>query len=135
MGKKIVLGVIGSDAHAVGNTILNNALTEAGFDVTNIGVLSPQEEFINAALETDAEAILVSSLYGQGELDVQGFKDKCDEAGLGHVKLLIGGNIVVGKQDWDEVHQRFVELGFDKVYKPGTPVQTTIDDLNELLGE
>lgn len=65
---KLVLGVIGSDCHAVGNKILDYSLTEAGFEVVNIGVLSPQEDFINAALETNADAILVSSLYGQGEL-------------------------------------------------------------------
>ena len=49
--KKIVLGVIGSDCHAVGNKILDYSLTDAGFKVVNIGVLSPQEDFINAALE------------------------------------------------------------------------------------
>lgn len=135
MGKKIVLGVIGSDSHAVGNTILNHTLTNAGFEVTNIGVLSSQEEFINAAVETDSEAILVSSLYGQGEMDVQGFKEKCNEAGLEDVKLYIGGNIVVGKQDWPEVEKRFLDMGFDRVYPPGTPVETTIEDLNEDLGE
>ena len=41
--KTIVLGVIGSDVHAVGNKILDYALTDAGFNVVNIGVLSPQE--------------------------------------------------------------------------------------------
>jgi len=71
---KLVLGVIGSDCHAVGNKILDYSLTEAGFEVTNIGVLSPQEDFINAALETNADAILVSSLYGQGELDCKGLR-------------------------------------------------------------
>ena len=62
MGKKtIVLGVIGADCHAVGNKILDYSLTEAGFHVVNIGVLSPQEDFINAAIETGAEVIMVSS--------------------------------------------------------------------------
>ena len=94
---KLVLGVIGSDYHAVGNKILDYSLTEAGFEVTNIGVLSPQEDFINAALETNADAILVSSLYGQGELDCKGLREKCDEAGLKGIKLFVGGNIVVDR--------------------------------------
>lgn len=38
-GKTIVLGVIGSDCHAVGLTILDHAFTNAGFNVVNIGVL------------------------------------------------------------------------------------------------
>ena len=59
--KKLVIGVIGADVHAVGNAILNRALVDAGFEVTNLGVLVPQEEFIQAAVETGADAILVSS--------------------------------------------------------------------------
>ena len=43
---KIVIGVIGADVHAVGNRILEHAFTSAGFDVTNLGVMVSQEEFI-----------------------------------------------------------------------------------------
>lgn len=128
---KFVLGVIGSDCHAVGNKILDYSLTDAGYDVVNIGVLSPQEDFINAAVETNADAILVSSLYGQGELDCRGLREKCDEAGLKGIKLYVGGNIVVGKQNFDEVKKRFVEMGFDRVYPPGTSIDTTLKDLKE----
>lgn len=127
--KKLVLGVIGADCHAVGNKILDYALTEAGFEVINIGVLSPQEDFINAAVETNADAIIVSSLYGHGEIDCRGLREKCDEAGLKGILIYVGGNIVVGKQDWNEVYDRFKAMGFDRVYPPGTSVDTTIHDL------
>ena len=80
--KKVVLGVIGSDAHAVGNKILDYSLTNAGYEVVNIGVLSPQEDFINAAIETNADAIFVSSLYGHGEIDCKGLREKCNEVDL-----------------------------------------------------
>ncbi|MDU4891182.1 MAG: methylaspartate mutase subunit S [Clostridium sp.] len=131
--KKLVLGVIGADCHAVGNKILDYALTEAGFEVINIGVLSPQEDFINAAVETNADAIIVSSLYGHGEIDCRGLREKCDEAGLKGILIYVGGNIVVGKQDWNEVYDRFKAMGFDRVYPPGTSVDTTIHDLKEDL--
>ena len=78
--KKLILGVIGADVHAVGNAILNRAFLDAGFDVTNLGVLVPQDEFIKAAVEVGADAIIVSSLYGQGEIDCTGMREKCDEA-------------------------------------------------------
>lgn len=126
---KVVIGVIGSDCHAVGNKIMDTLFKEAGFDVTNIGVLSPQEDFVNAAVETNADAILVSSLYGQGELDCKGLREKCSEAGLNDIKLFVGGNIVVGKQNFDDVKQRFKAMGFDYVYPPGTPFETTIADV------
>jgi methylaspartate mutase sigma subunit len=132
--KTIVIGVIGADCHAVGNKIIDYALTEAGYNVVNIGVLSPQEDFINAAVETNADAILVSSLYGHGEIDCRGLREKCDEAGLKGIKLYVGGNIVVGKQNWEDVHKRFIEMGFDKVYGPGTPIEVSLKDLKEDIG-
>lgn len=132
-GKTIVTGVIGADVHAVGNKILSFALEQAGFKVINLGVMVTQEEYIEAALETNADAILVSSLYGHGEIDCQGLREKCDEAGLKNIPLLAGGNLVVGKQDFAEVEKRFSAMGFTRVYPPGTAVETSIDDLNELL--
>ncbi|RBP46970.1 methylaspartate mutase subunit S [Garciella nitratireducens] len=129
MKNTIVLGVIGADCHAVGNKVLDYAFTEAGFHVVNIGVLSSQEDFINAAIETDASAILVSSLYGHGEMDCRGLREKCEEAGLKDILLYAGGNLVVGKQEWEPVKKRFEAMGFDRVYPPGTPPEQSIRDL------
>lgn len=123
---KVVIGVIGADCHAVGNKIIEYALKESGFDVTNVGVLSSQEDFINAALETGSQAILVSSLYGHGEIDCQGMREKCNEAGLSDILLYVGGNIVVGKQDFGSVEERFHELGFNRVFAPGQTIQDGI---------
>lgn len=131
--KTLVLGVIGSDCHAVGNKILDYSLSEAGFNVVNIGVLSPQEDFINAAVETNADAILVSSLYGHGEIDCRGMRENCEESGLKDILLYVGGNIVVGKQDWETVKDKFEDMGFDRVYPPGTTVDTTVKHLHEDL--
>lgn len=125
-GKKLVIGVIGADVHAVGIRILDYAFQEAGFDVTNLGVMVSQEEYIAAAIETDADAIVVSSLYGHGELDCRGMREKCDEAGLEGILLYVGGNIVVGKQDFNEVEKRFKEMGFNRAFPPGTAPEETI---------
>ena len=133
--KTIVTGVIGADVHAVGNRILAFALEGAGFTVVNLGVMVAQEEFIAAAVETDAAAIMVSSLYGHGEIDCQGLRAKCDEAGLAGIPLLVGGNLVVGKQDFAEVERRFKAMGYTRVYPPGTAVETAIAELRELLGD
>lgn len=133
MGKKVVIGVIGSDVHAVGNKIINRALDDEGFEVINLGVTVTQEEFINAAIEADADAILISSLYGQGELDCRGFGNKCKEAGLNDVLLYVGGNICIGKQNFEDVEQRFLEMGFNRAYPPGTDIADTIQDLKKDL--
>jgi methylaspartate mutase sigma subunit len=129
--KKLVLGVIGADVHAVGNTILDHAFHKAGFEVINLGVMVSQEEFIEAAVEAAADAIIVSSLYGHGELDCRGFRDKCDEAGLKGILLYVGGNIVVGKQDFAEVERRFKDMGFNRVFGPGTTPEAGIEALKQ----
>jgi len=131
--KTIVIGVIGSDCHAVGNKILNHVFTKEGFNVINIGVLSPQEDFINAAIETKADAILVSSLYGHGEIDCRGLRQKCDESGLKDILLYVGGNLVVGKQNWDETRDKFIKMGFDRVYPPGSDPMLGVADLRKDL--
>ena len=107
--KTLVIGVIGADVHAVGNKILYHAFTDAGFNVVNLGVMVSQEEFINAAIETNADAIVISSLYGQGELDCR------------------------GKQPFDEVEKRFKEMGFDRSFPPGTPPEVDIEALKQDL--
>lgn len=132
--KKLVIGVIGADVHAVGIQILNHAFEEAGFEVINLGVMVSQEEYIAAAIETAADAILVSSLYGHGELDCRGLREKCDESGLTSILLYVGGNIVVGKQPFEEVEARFKRMGFDRVFGPGTAPEETIKALKEDLG-
>lgn len=132
---KVVLGVIGADCHAVGNKILNHALNAAGFEVVNLGVLVPQNEFLNAAIETDAKAILVASLYGHGEIDCRGLRDRCKEAGIGDILLYVGGNLVVGKTDFTQVKEKFLAMGYDRVYEPGILPDQVIEDLkNDLTG-
>ncbi|MCL2222067.1 MAG: methylaspartate mutase subunit S [Oscillospiraceae bacterium] len=132
---KLILGVIGADVHAVGNKILFHAFTDAGFDVTNLGVMVSQEEFIAAAIETDADAIIVSSLYGHGELDCRGMRDKCIESGLDGILMYVGGNIVVGKQPFEDVEKRFKAMGFDRVFPPGSTPEDAIESLTDDLAK
>ena len=125
--RTLVTGVVGSDTHIVGNRILSMALEKAGYKVVALGALTPAADFIKAAVETDADAIMVSSLYGQGELDCRGFRDLCVEAGLEDILLYVGGNLVVGKQDWPSVERRFLDMGFDRAAPPGTRIETVLE--------
>lgn len=128
--RTLITGVIGSDTHIVGNRILSIALEKAGFNVISLGALTPAADFIKAAIETAADAILVSSLYGQGELDCRGFRDQCIEAGLEDILLYVGGNLVVGKRSWEETERTFLGMGFDRAFPPGTRTGEVIESLN-----
>jgi methylaspartate mutase sigma subunit len=47
--------------------------------------------------------------------------------------LVVGGNLVVGKQDWDGVERRFKKMGFNRVYPPGVSPKVVMEDLKEDL--
>lgn len=127
--KTLVTGVIGADTHIVGNRILSMALEKAGYKVVPLGALTPAGDFVKAAIETAADAIMVSSLYGQGEIDCRGFRDLCVEAGLEEILIYLGGNLVVGKQPWRDVEQRFLGMGFDRAFPPGTRIEDVLATL------
>lgn len=125
----LVMGVIGEDVHIVGIRILEYALKDAGFTVVSLGAQVSQQEFISAAVETNADGILVSSYSGHAEHLSQGFRDKCLEAGLGKIVLLIGGFLALEEKPWKEVEDRYKAMGFDGVYPPGTMPSKVVEDL------
>jgi methylaspartate mutase sigma subunit len=130
-----VTGVIGEDVHVVGIRVIENALRDSGFKVHSLGAQVSQEEFIQAALETNADAILVSSLSGHAEILVHTFREKCVEAGLGNVILYIGGNLVLSEAQMANAENIFKDLGFDRVYLPGTTPYKVIEDLTADLAQ
>ena len=133
MATTVILGVIGSDAHVVGITILERALDTAGFDVVNLGVQTSQAEFVEAAETHDAEAVLVSSLYGHAEQDCRGFHEQIAAADL-DVTTYIGGNLSVGQNDFEETRQTFREMGFDRVFDSEVSPEAAIAALKRDLG-
>lgn len=118
-----------------GNWVINHALRDAGFNVIGLGVCIPQEEFVDAAVESAADAIWVTSMYGHALLDAEGLRERCQEAGIGDILLYIGGMLVVGKHDWAEVKTQFEELGFNRAYPPNTLPDVAISDVQLDLQE
>jgi len=134
--KKLIIGVL-MDNHNLGVRVLQPFLEKAGFNVIYIGARLSQEDFLRAALETAADAVLVSSSGGHAEIDAKGMRDKFYEAGLDKVPLYIGGNLVVGKQNrpWTEVEQTFRNMGFARVYNSTVPLEQIIKEFKEDLYE
>lgn len=135
MSITVLMGVIGSDVHVVGNALMEYALRKEGIRVINLGILVSQEEFIDAAIESKCDAIFVSSLYGHGEIDCEDFRAHCIEAGIGNILLYIGGNLMVGKQDWEVVERTFLSMGFDLVFPPSTRPGTAIECLRKDIAQ
>ncbi len=124
----LVTGVIGDDVHITGIRILEHALRSAGFKVVSLGIQVSPEEFIKAAIETKANAILVSSLGGHAKMWSEGLRDKCIEAGLKDIRLYIGGMLAIG-ETWEDTEKAFQKIGFDRAYPPFTMPAPIIKDL------
>jgi methylaspartate mutase sigma subunit len=130
---RIVIGVIGDDIHIVGNRIMQLALEESGCQVFNLRTRNRPENFCEAALEVNADAIFVSSLNGEGEYWCADFRARLQAQGLGHTLLYVGGNVVVGNRPETEVEALFKSYGFDRVYHQRPDIGAAIVDLFEDL--
>ena len=131
----LVTGVIGEDTHSIGVKILEHSLSNAGFKIVPLGIQVSQEEFIEAAIETDADAILVSSLNGHAPIACEGLREKCVEAGRKDIILYIGGMLYMRDKPWEEVEKMFKDMGFDRAYTPACRPKHIILDLAEDLAK
>ncbi len=137
VNRAVVIGTIGADAHMIGGWVLQKAFEEAGFTVAFLGAVVPQRDFINAAIEIDADAILVSSMYGMGLLDCEGLRDKCIEAGLSDIILYVGGTVAAPlelEKNWPEIERRFTAIGFDRAFPNTCSAAEAVEALENDLG-
>lgn len=130
----LITGVIGEDVHITGIRILEHALRSSGFQVVSLGIHNFDTDFVSAARETNADAILISSLAGHAKMLVQDLRNKCIEAGLKNIVLYLGGQLVIQEQKWGDTEKMFVEMGFNRVYPPFTVPGPIIADLRNDLG-
>lgn len=113
---KVVTGVVGNDIHVVANRLIDLSLQARGYEVFNLGVNTHLEEFFDAAVETGAEVLLISSLNGEAEgwgREVKLLKSKYKN--LNDLVMMIGGNLVVGSGNTEDIVARYKKYGFDLV--------------------
>ena len=132
----VVTGVIGEDVHIVGIRIMEYALGDSGFNVVPLGSQVTQEEFVGAAMETQANALLISSLSGHAETLIPGLRKKCTASGLENILIYLGGYLMVGKEtEWDHIEKKFKAMGIDRIFPPGTSPTDAIKKLKIDLSE
>lgn len=120
-GRTVVTGVAGDDIHVMGIRLVEHALKAAGANVVSLGVMTPVEEFVEAAIETAADAVVLSSSNGHAAIACDGIREVFIEAGIGSMPLYIGGNLTVGRTvSHEDVERQFKILGFDRVFGPDT---------------
>ena len=89
---RVVLGTVKGDLHEIGKTLVGTMLTANGFQVTDIGIDKPADEFITAIKETNATLIGASALLTTTIPEQQKIVEALVEAGLrDKVKVMVGG--------------------------------------------
>ncbi len=132
---KVVTGVVGNDIHVVANRLIELSLRARGYEVFNLGVNTHLEEFFDAVVETGAQVLMISSLNGEAEgwgREVKLLKSKY--VNLDDVITMIGGNLVVGSGDTEDIVSRYRNYGFDLVCHQ-VDINTGLDRLEGLLEE
>ncbi len=98
---KVVIGTVESDVHSIGKDLVASFLFSNGYEVYNLGVDVPADEFIKKAEEVQADVIGLSSLVTLSmdfqkqvidELKKRGLKEK--------YKVIVGG--APTSEDWAE---------------------------------
>jgi methylaspartate mutase sigma subunit len=127
----VVTGVTGDDIHVVGIKLIDYALKKEGFNVISLGILTSQKEFIDASIESDAGAILISSLNGHAESQLEGFMDKMKEAGLVDVVTYVGGMLTLEPENLPKVRKKLLDQGFTRVFDNQIMPDEIINNLNK----
>lgn len=88
----VVLGTVEGDIHNIGKKILGALLTANGFDVIDLGVEVPADEFVESVRDQDAAAVGASALLTTTKEKQRELVERLDEAGLkDEVVVMVGG--------------------------------------------
>jgi 5-methyltetrahydrofolate--homocysteine methyltransferase len=119
-----VIGTVKGDLHDIGKNLVCMMLEGAGFDVVDLGADVAPEKFVQAAKDTGAQIVGISTLLTTTMLGMKDVMSALERADLRkRVKVMVGGAPVT---------QTFAdELGADGY---GESAAEAVDKAKELLG-
>jgi len=89
---KVVLGTVAGDIHDIGLNIVDFMLDVNGFEVYNIGIDAPAQNFVDKIKETGAPIVGLSGFLTLAFDSMKETVEAIKAAGLrGNVKIMIGG--------------------------------------------
>jgi len=87
----LLMGTVRGDLHDIGKNLVAMMAEGAGFEVHDIGVDQSVEKFMAAAAKCQPDIIGMSALLTTTMLYMKTVIDGFEAAGLGHIKMAIGG--------------------------------------------
>ncbi|MFB6086190.1 MAG: corrinoid protein [Halodesulfurarchaeum sp.] len=89
---KVILGTVNEDIHNIGKNILITMLKANGFDVVDLGVEIPNEDFVQAVKDEDPDILGMSALMTMTMDHQEEVIELLEEEGVrDQVKVMVGG--------------------------------------------
>jgi methylmalonyl-CoA mutase C-terminal domain/subunit len=126
---RVLVAKPGLDGHDRGAKVIARALRDSGIEVIYTGIRQTPEQIVEASLQEDVDALLLSILSGAHGFLFPRIMELLKEKGLGDILVLGGG--IIPEDDIPEMKA----LGISDVFGPGTLTSTIIDYIKENLSK
>lgn len=127
-GMKVL--VTSTDVHEFAEFLLTSSLAAAGTDVIDFGINRDPEDIVKAVLETDADAVVITTHNGVARSFGRRLMEELQSAGVGSVPVFMGGVLNEDVEGSDVPIDVSADLNATGIETPGT-----IDRLVEALIE
>lgn len=124
---RVVAGTVGEDEHSVGLReildIKHGGIEKYGVKYVSLGTSVPLDKLIDAAVETGAQAILISTIISHNEIhrtQMTKLAELCEEKGIRDKVMLIAGGTQV-------TPEMAAETGVDATFGRGTKGAQVVD--------
>ena len=118
---RVLVAKPGLDGHDRGAKVLARALRDAGMEVIYTGIRQTPQMIVEAAVQEDVDAILMSILSGAHMAIFPKVMELLRGNGVDDVLVMAGG--ILPDEDIPAIHA----LGIEGNFGPGTPMSTIID--------
>jgi methylmalonyl-CoA mutase C-terminal domain/subunit len=126
---RVLVAKPGLDGHDRGAKVIARALRDSGIEVIYTGIRQTPEQIVEASLQEDVDALLLSILSGAHGFLFPRIMELLKEKGLGDILVLGGG--IIPEDDIPEMKA----LGISDVFGPGTLTSTIIDYIKKNLSK
>jgi len=125
---RVLVTKIGLDGHDRGSRIVAAYLRDAGMEVIYTPPWQTLEAVVAIALQEDIDVIGLSSL-ATDHLIVPELMERLREAGLEHVRLVVGGIIP------EREHRMLHDAGVSMIFQPGAERSEIVESVRQLTVE